>query len=101
MNNAIPQPHYFLGLDKFFHECNLAVLLSICGESPLIRIHQLDSNMQFSLLYLAVVKITVSVGFPNSYMANLPISQAIVYSLVWVRLATVLRITLKTSPELF
>ena len=71
MNNAIPQPPYFLGLDKFLYECNLAVLLSICGESPFVRrIHQLASNMQCSLLYLAVVKIPVSVGFPNSYMVT-------------------------------
>jgi hypothetical protein len=75
MSNAIPQTPYFLGLDKFLHECNLAVLLSICGESPLVRrIHQLASNMQCSLIYLIVVKISVSGGFPNSFMVNPPIS---------------------------
>jgi hypothetical protein len=59
-NNVIRQPPYFLGPDKVLYEFNLAVLLSICGESPFVRrIHQLASNMKYSLLYLAVVKIPV------------------------------------------
>jgi hypothetical protein len=75
MNNVTLQTPYFLGLGKFLYQFNLAVVLSICGESPFVRrIHQLASNMQCSLLYLAVVKIPVSVGVPNSYMLNPPIS---------------------------
>ena len=36
----------------------MTVLLSFCRESPFVRrIHQLASNMQCSLLYLAVLKI--------------------------------------------
>ena len=39
---------------------------------------------------LGLVKKSVSGGFPNYFMVNPHIHQAIVYSLVWVRLATVL-----------
>jgi hypothetical protein len=38
---------------------------------------------------LGLVKKPISGGFPNSFMVNPPICETIVYSLVWLRLATI------------